>query len=104
MIARVLVAAALLAGCYSPPAGTCARCEVPCGPDDAADGRIEGSEWPVQVGSAAGWKQADAGTFHVCAIDAADALWCWGDGSQRQLGSGVGLSAAPRPVTAVPAR
>jgi alpha-tubulin suppressor-like RCC1 family protein len=68
------------------------------------NGRVEGSEWPVRIGTASGWKQVDAGIYHACAIDAADALWCWGDGSQLQLGSGVGLSAAPRAVTAVPAR
>jgi alpha-tubulin suppressor-like RCC1 family protein len=66
------------------------------------NGRIEGSTLPVRVGTGAGWKQVETGAFHSCAIDADDALWCWGDNSGLQLGSGVGLSAAPLPVTAVP--
>jgi len=68
------------------------------------NGRLEESLVPVRVGAAAGWKDVDTGTYHSCAIDADDAIWCWGDNSQLQLGAGLGHSATPQPVTAVPAR
>jgi alpha-tubulin suppressor-like RCC1 family protein len=69
-----------------------------------ANGTLGGSFQPVRIGTGVGWKQVDSGTYHACAIDSADALWCWGDNSGLQLGSGLGLTHVPQPVTVVPAR
>lgn len=35
------------------------------------------------------WSAIDAGTYHACAIDAADSTaWCWGRNSSSELGTG----------------
>lgn len=35
------------------------------------------------------WIDVDAGLRHTCAVSASLGVWCWGDGSSGQLGSGV---------------
>lgn len=47
------------------------------------------------------WKVVSAGFAHTCAIDTADALWCWGDNFFGQLGTGVSGSGSPDPVQEV---
>jgi cysteine-rich repeat protein len=34
------------------------------------------------------WKSASSGELHTCAIRTDDSLWCWGDNSYGQLGTG----------------
>ena len=41
---------------------------------------------PTAGGSVLKFKSIAAGSGHTCAIDAADAVWCWGDNSFSQLG------------------
>src|SRR5258707_13409266 len=55
---------------------------------------------PVQV--AGHWHAAVAGQYETCALDDADALWCWGDNSRGEIGDGT---SAPRsaPVVVAPA-
>jgi alpha-tubulin suppressor-like RCC1 family protein len=53
------------------------------------------------VAAAAGMTFVDIGTGpgHVCAIDEADALWCWGNGFNGALGNGTDAgSLVPTPV------
>jgi alpha-tubulin suppressor-like RCC1 family protein len=40
----------------------------------------------------------DAGNAHVCIIDSLSDAWCWGDGSQGQLGYNAGIGGANAPV------
>lgn len=40
----------------------------------------------------------DAGTGHVCIIDSLQDAWCWGDGSQGQLGFNSGVGGANPPT------
>ena len=40
----------------------------------------------------------DAGNSHVCIIDSLSDAWCWGDGSQGQLGYNSGIGGANAPV------
>jgi len=42
-----------------------------------------------------------AGTFHVCALDAEGAVWCWGHGGFGQLGSGTEDRPTPTRVDGV---
>ncbi|HEU5060576.1 MAG TPA: hypothetical protein VFU21_28790 [Kofleriaceae bacterium] len=53
------------------------------------DGRLRCADpgWQT-IPSAAGWSRVAAGLAHVCAIDRAGALWCWGDNGAGQLGVG----------------
>jgi alpha-tubulin suppressor-like RCC1 family protein len=55
---------------------------------------------PTKVKSAAGqvWKAISTSARHACAIDNRDQLYCWGDGSEGQLGNGTTTGTAPTPV------
>jgi len=51
----------------------------------------------VQMPAVAGFTHLCAGFAHSCALDTTGNAWCWGDGSQGQLGR-VGTTASFRPV------
>jgi alpha-tubulin suppressor-like RCC1 family protein len=45
---------------------------------------------PVQVGSRAYWRQVSSGNEgDACAVRGDDSLWCWGDNTWGQLGTGI---------------
>jgi alpha-tubulin suppressor-like RCC1 family protein len=56
---------------------------------------------PRQVtGPAAGWASVTAGYLHGCATRKDGGLWCWGDNTAGELGTGTTASTSPpRPVT-----
>lgn len=54
---------------------------------------------PVDVTGLSGVVQLSAGARHVCAIDAQQAVWCWGDGEFGQLGDGIFHNGFPNFVT-----
>jgi len=43
---------------------------------------------PTLVGIGHQWRAVSLDTFHTCAIDDAQRLWCWGRGLEGQLGLG----------------
>jgi alpha-tubulin suppressor-like RCC1 family protein len=43
---------------------------------------------PTRVGDAANWSKLATSIFHTCAIDAGNALFCWGRNIEGQLGVG----------------
>jgi alpha-tubulin suppressor-like RCC1 family protein len=43
---------------------------------------------PVMLGSATGWIEVAVGRQHGCAVDGTNHLWCWGDGTDGELGTG----------------
>jgi alpha-tubulin suppressor-like RCC1 family protein len=46
---------------------------------------------PARVGSDSDWGAVDTFAFHACAIKTTGALYCWGSGTEGQLGDGSGL-------------
>jgi alpha-tubulin suppressor-like RCC1 family protein len=95
--------------------------EVPPGIELAADGSLAGTpgeigtfEFTVQVESGDGqiasaelsidiafmkFKAISAGAHHTCALDLAGAAWCWGQGTEGQLGDGADMNRTrPTPV------
>ncbi len=40
------------------------------------------------------WAQVDAGDTHTCAVATDHTLWCWGDATQGQLGTGTTVDAS----------
>lgn len=50
---------------------------------------------PVRVDGS--WQSVSAGQSHTCAVTLDGALWCWGDNTNGQLGTGV-LSSTTTPV------
>jgi len=68
--------------------------------DQLGIGPADGQDSPQQVTSPAstGWTSTAAGDVHTCATRART-LWCWGDGTAGQLGSGITRSVStPRQV------
>lgn len=55
---------------------------------------------PLRVGDATDWRSASVGPFHACATKTDGSLWCWGDNTAGQLGTGAASGAA----TLAPAR
>lgn len=43
---------------------------------------------PTQVGTDSDWKSVTAGARHTCAIRLDGSLWCWGDNTWTQVGTG----------------
>jgi len=43
---------------------------------------------PTEVYGNTTWKQVSLGWMHTCGIKTNDTLWCWGKGSNGQLGYG----------------
>ncbi|HEY6079829.1 MAG TPA: hypothetical protein VIW29_13540 [Polyangiaceae bacterium] len=54
---------------------------------------------PVRVTGLSGVVQLSAGARHVCALDADQAVWCWGKGDFGQLGDGIYHNGFPTFVT-----
>jgi alpha-tubulin suppressor-like RCC1 family protein len=54
---------------------------------------------PAQVGAATNWIDVGGGYAFTCALNASGALYCWGDGSEGQLGVGATTGFAS-PLTA----
>jgi alpha-tubulin suppressor-like RCC1 family protein len=53
----------------------------------------------VDDGGITGWIAIDVGFSHACGIDEGERLWCWGEGSDGELGTGTGQDAIePQPV------
>jgi alpha-tubulin suppressor-like RCC1 family protein len=76
-----LCLAALTSGCTLYGWGTNDRGQV-------GDGTRLSRDEPVPAVVNPGWSTIDAGPAHTCAIDASRRLFCWGSGSQAQLGLG----------------
>jgi alpha-tubulin suppressor-like RCC1 family protein len=43
---------------------------------------------PTQLGGASDWVTVSTRVFHSCAVNRSDELWCWGRGTEGQLGTG----------------
>ena len=54
---------------------------------------------PKQVGTATNWKKVVVATTHVCALNTAGEIWCWGSNAKGQLGNGT-YTSAKTPVLA----
>lgn len=62
------------------------------------DGTFDSASRPVQVsGFSSQGVQASGGMFHTCAVKSTGAAWCWGQGSDGQLGNGT-TAATANPV------
>jgi alpha-tubulin suppressor-like RCC1 family protein len=60
---------------------------------------------PYQVshpGGDVGWTDISTGLSHTCASDTDAKSWCWGGGSQGQLGAGPGGASQSSPVAVAP--
>lgn len=54
---------------------------------------------PLQVGSDTDWASVTAGYAHTCALRTDHTLWCWGDSTMGQTGTGkIGSEVAPAQV------
>ncbi|MFN0245494.1 MAG: hypothetical protein ACKV2T_01215 [Kofleriaceae bacterium] len=70
--------------------------------DDAPiDACLPAQEPPVPTLTRLTFDQVSAGQFHVCAIDTAGDLWCWGSNDHAQLGD---RQDSPGAMTGVPGR
>lgn len=104
VVLRILVAA-LVAACYSPGYQAC---RIACGDAGACpegttcgdDGFCHGAAAEVCT---ARFTVITAGGRHGCGIDGG-ALFCWGDNSSGQLGTGDGSAASAEPVPVGEAR
>ena len=54
-----------------------------------------------EVSNATNWSSVSAGNAHTCAIKADGSLWCWGAGSNGQLGTGNTTSQQTTPAREV---
>ena len=54
------------------------------------DGTTTNSNSPITTTSTGGYaaESLDLGALHSCAVNTNDAVYCWGDGSEHQLGDG----------------
>ena len=104
-VAAIVVAS--LYGCYRPSLDRCAvRCTDTC-PADLACGADNYCHEPGEPadcgpGPSAQFTRIAAGWWHVCGIDGARRLWCWGTNADHALG----ISTAPRaaaPIEVAPA-
>jgi alpha-tubulin suppressor-like RCC1 family protein len=53
---------------------------------------------PQRVGTASTWASVSAGDYTTCARRTDGTVWCWGLGSDGQLGTGSGQSSTPSQV------
>jgi cysteine-rich repeat protein len=54
---------------------------------------------PIEVTGVPASASIEAGDDHVCTIDLAGQVWCWGDNTQRQLGrGGMDITDSPTPT------
>jgi alpha-tubulin suppressor-like RCC1 family protein len=58
---------------------------------------------PTVLDGGTGWLTVAVGAEHGCAIDGASHLWCWGDGSDGELGNG-GVADSAAPIAIEPTR
>ncbi|HSM04667.1 MAG TPA: cytochrome c peroxidase [Longimicrobiales bacterium] len=81
---------------------TCGRSihqEIHCWGGGAVGG---GNLRPTRVGDGRTWDRLDGGDDHVCAIDGAERLFCWGTNDAGQVGGGSSVVPGPREVPGGP--
>jgi alpha-tubulin suppressor-like RCC1 family protein len=74
---------------------------VLAGAADASEAEPEPEYYPMRIGTRMDWVSVAVGDDHLCAIDEAGKLWCWGHNARGQLGDGTRQSIL-RPSDAVP--
>lgn len=80
--------------CWGQNSGSASGAGAPLGiePADLIDA-------PTRVGNASNWTSLDTNTFHTCAINRSNELWCWGRNAEGQLGLGdIDLRSTPELV------
>jgi alpha-tubulin suppressor-like RCC1 family protein len=98
MLRGLVLGGALLGACYSPP--------LPCGVTCATSGECPGDATcsggvcvaPEGTCPALDLRAISVGNRHVCALDSAGHLYCWGDNRRGQVGTGTNDIVIAAPV------